>query len=181
MLRAAFARICCACTRKCLVSAAVTVLVPVVFSVPVIVYPDMVRSPPFMSFAVFGTSITILLNYPVVISTMHQAPMYLDTAFTECPRGERFRRIFTRVLTVSTSLAAVLVTNYTIFRYHESVLSPFETIGVMGGALSLLGRCHKMLGCITLRFLRSRAGAYEQDPPFSPQDQKNAEADSTQA
>ena len=162
-------------------SVAITIGVPVLFAAPIAGFPELVRSPVYMSVAVFGTSTAILANYPVVIKMMHQSPIYLDTAFTECPRGEMFRRIFTRVLTVSTSLAAVLVTNYTMFRYHESVLSPFETIGVMGGALSLLGRCHKALGCIVLRVLRFRAAAYEQDPPFSPQDQKNAAADTTEA
>jgi hypothetical protein len=140
-------------------------------------------------FAATGTSIScviILWNFPVLTKIMHLKPTYFedleDDRQVDSKTKTRFQNYFTLISTVFLSCVVGTMAFYTSDRIHDTPLTPVELVGMLGGGISLYGKCQDKIGRILLASLtwvknRHFSPAIEltdypktttQSPPMSP-------------
>ncbi len=146
---------------------------------------DLLDSWPFVSAFVFLVTATFLYTFPWFVRVHHTRPVYIDEAFqpqATLPaaqggdaaidiamflvnreetqravlRGQCYANAFMHATIFLSSVGAVCVVDYTLYRYQSSPLSALELAGISGGVLALFGRVHKIIGSIILRVLRCR-------------------------
>lgn len=109
----------------------------------------------------------ILFNaYPWLARRMHQRKLtYEDLEVFEDANPElrkRFQIVFTRIQQIGGSICAGIIVAYAWSQYHSGTGTIYQTIGVLGGLISLYARIFGYIGgfCISCLYKLKRAERY---------------------
>lgn len=104
----------------------------------------------YITASVILSTYSILLNAPGIIHFLHGRPVYfedLEDDMAADPRTKRrFQKAFEFSLTITLAILMGSLIDYYLDRYHNTILSGLELLGVFGGFLSLLSKCEDIIG-----------------------------------
>jgi len=136
----------------------------IAFLLPVAIYFSYVYVP-YLQTMIYVVPMSILAfmvflySWPSVSLALHQKSMTLDDlqnndddTHKERKNKELFRKIFTHILIITTSVGVGVIVDFAVIRFQrDSKLSFVEACGVIGGLLTLLKRIHMLCGKILLQ------------------------------
>jgi len=110
-------------------------------------------------------SYIVLYHCPYFLKSMHTRPLYFeeleDNGEIDKALKKRFQDIFLKVINVVLAIVMGAIVDYAFYRFHDSKLSWFEILGLMGGMLSLYRSAWDHIGRILLLWLALRKDDYK--------------------
>lgn len=109
-------------------------------------------------------SYIILYHFPYFLKSMHTRPLY----FEELENNEEidknlkkcFQDIFLKVINIVLAIVIGAIVDYAFYRFHDSKLSWFEILGLIGGMLSLYRSAWDYIGRVLLLWLSFQKSYY---------------------
>ena len=130
-------------------------LIPVLAIPPLFV--EELRSVLYVTPSTILGSYVILYHCPYFLKSMHTKPLYFeeleDSEVIDRHLKKRFQEIFLKIINVILAFVMGGVVDYAFYRFHDSTLSWFEIMGLIGGMLSLYRSAWDHIGRILLLYL----------------------------